>query len=111
LKDIKDESTPPGDIRAVTSFRNGGLLIELESGSLATWLRKLINRTALTNRLGPTVSFRNSAFPTVIEYLPIRTQINDDDFLCAVEAENTLPENSLISIKWIKPITRRTQSQ
>jgi hypothetical protein len=57
LGNIKDETTPPGDIKAVTSFRNGGLLVELESGSLATWLRKPFNRTALTNKQTRTNSF------------------------------------------------------
>lgn len=63
IKLISDDTTPKGDVRAVTSFRNRGLMVELESDSLATWLRKLTNRTALTNKLGPTVLFRSSAFP------------------------------------------------
>lgn len=63
IKLISDDTTPKGDVRAVTSFRNRGLMVELESDSLATWLRKLTNRTALTNKLGPTISFHSSAFP------------------------------------------------
>lgn len=96
---ISDETTPKGGVRAVTLFHNGGLMVEMESDSLATWLRKSINRTALTNKLGPTVSFRSSALPVVIEYLPIRTQITDEDFIRATEKENNLPENSLISAR------------
>ncbi|KAG2757242.1 hypothetical protein P692DRAFT_201673802, partial [Suillus brevipes Sb2] len=98
-------------IRAVTVFRNGGILVELDNETLATWLRKPSNRTAMASRLGPTVSFRSSAYPLVIEYLPIQTQINNDAFLRAIEEENKLPEHSLISIKWIKPVTRRSQVQ
>jgi hypothetical protein len=111
LKHISDDTTPHGDIRAVTTFRNGGLLVELENEPLATWLRKPLNRNAMAGKLGPTVSFRSSAFPIVIEYLPIHTQITEDKFLRKTEEENNLPENSLISAKWIKPIDRRSQTQ
>ncbi|KAG2757193.1 hypothetical protein P692DRAFT_201673798, partial [Suillus brevipes Sb2] len=98
-------------VRSVTTFRNGGLLVELDNEALATWIRKPINSKALTSKLGPTVSFRSSAFPIVIEYLPIRIQIENEQFLRTTEKENDLPENSLINIKWIKPVNRRTQVQ
>lgn len=65
---ISDSTTPKGGICAVTLFHNGGLMVELESDSLTTWLRKPMNKTALTNKLGPIVSFHSSAFPVVREY-------------------------------------------
>lgn len=111
LTAIKDDSSPQGNIRSVTTFRNGGLLVELDNETLATWIRKPINSKALASKLGPTVSFRSSAFPIIIEYLPICTQIENDSFLRATEKENELPENSLINIRWIKPVNRRTQVQ
>ncbi|KIK47993.1 hypothetical protein CY34DRAFT_27466, partial [Suillus luteus UH-Slu-Lm8-n1] len=106
LSSIKDEASPQGDIPSITMFRNGGLLVELDNEVLATWIRKLINSKALTSKLGPTVLFRSSAFPIVIEYLPICIQIESEQFLRMTEKENNLPENSLINIKWIKPINR-----
>ncbi|KAG1804411.1 uncharacterized protein BJ212DRAFT_1240961, partial [Suillus subaureus] len=94
-----------------TTFHNGGLLVELDNETLVTWIRKPINSKALTSKLGPTVLFHSSAFPIVIEYLPICIQIENKQFLRTTKKENNLPENSLINIKWIKLVNRRTQVQ
>ncbi|KAG0700623.1 hypothetical protein DFH29DRAFT_1000959 [Suillus ampliporus] len=98
LATIRNYNTPPGDIRAVTTFHNGGLIVELENEHLAAWLRTPEGRSTLGTQLGPTVSFCNRSFPLVAEYLPIQMQIDNKNFLSTVEQENGLPANSLMSI-------------
>ncbi|KAG1724231.1 uncharacterized protein EDB91DRAFT_1062933 [Suillus paluster] len=106
---ISNDTTPTGGVRAVTTFHNGSIAVELDSENLATWLRDLVGRPALAAQLGPSVLFHSHTFALVIEYLPIQMQIDSDRFLRDIEKENDLLEDSLPSIRWIKLLTRRTQ--
>ncbi|KAG2050053.1 hypothetical protein BDR06DRAFT_892528, partial [Suillus hirtellus] len=98
-------------IRSVKSLRNGGLTVELETESLAQWLNSPAGRIALKTHLETTVSFRHRMFTVVLEYLPIQTQIEQEDFLQKVEQENNLPPLLLASIRWIKPPMKRSAKQ
>ncbi|KAG1735860.1 uncharacterized protein EDB91DRAFT_1083499, partial [Suillus paluster] len=70
LMKARDNSTPPGSIRAVMALRNGGIVIEMESESLAKWMNSPLGRTALESNM-------ESAIEAV-------------GFLCQVEWENGL---------------------
>ncbi|KAJ8587189.1 hypothetical protein M405DRAFT_742214, partial [Rhizopogon salebrosus TDB-379] len=111
LTNIRDDSTPDGNVKAVQLLRNGGLIVELDSENLAKWIRSPKGRAALEEHLGPTVSLRDRQYPIVIQYLPIRTKIEQDGFLRQVEKDNSLPIDSLSAIRWIKPPQRRDQEQ
>ncbi|KAG2743515.1 hypothetical protein P692DRAFT_20703328, partial [Suillus brevipes Sb2] len=89
-------------------LKNGGLIVELESESLASWLNGPIGKKALENHLDIDVSFRYRSYPIVLEYLSIQSQIESEGFLRQVEQDNDLPPASLTSIRWIKPATKRT---
>ncbi|KAG1785101.1 uncharacterized protein HD556DRAFT_1215832, partial [Suillus plorans] len=89
-------------VRAVTTMRNGGVIVELDSEELAEWLRGPSGRTLLEEQFESTILFRSRTFALVLEYLSIRLQIEYIDFLRHVEAENNLPAGSLTSIRWIK---------
>ena len=111
LSSIRAPSTPEGDIRAVQVHRNGGIIIELDNEHIAEWLRTPTGQSELVKQLDSSVSFRNRTYPIVVEYLPIQTQIEQEGFLRQVEHENTLPPESLASIRWIKAPTRRSKEQ
>lgn len=111
LEKARDESTPLGSIRAVMALRNGGIVVEMETESLAMWLNSPSGRAALEGSLDSPVSFRNRTYPIVIEYLPIQLQIEKDDFLRGVEQDNNLSEGALSSIRWIKPPLKRSAEQ
>ncbi|KAG2737974.1 hypothetical protein P692DRAFT_201660663, partial [Suillus brevipes Sb2] len=98
-------------IRAVTPLRNGGIIVELDSEELATWLREPTGRALLEEQFESTVSFRSRTFALVLEYLPIRLQLDDASLLRRVEIENNLPADSLSTIRWIKPVARRSAEQ
>ncbi|KAG2739062.1 hypothetical protein P692DRAFT_20756824, partial [Suillus brevipes Sb2] len=106
LDKARDESTPQGKIRAVSVLKNGGIIAELESESLASWLNNPPGKTALESHLDIDVSFRYRSYPIVLEYLPVKLQIEHEDFLRQIEKENELPPLSLASIRWIKPATK-----
>ncbi|KAG2738753.1 hypothetical protein P692DRAFT_201679654, partial [Suillus brevipes Sb2] len=98
-------------IRAVTPLRNGGIIVELDSEDLATWLREPAGRALLEEQFESTVSFRSRTFALVLEYLPIRLQLDDTSLLRRVETENNLPTDSLSTIRWIKPVARHSAEQ
>jgi len=111
LSNIRDELTPPGDIKAISTLHNGGIIVELENELLASWLRGPIGGPSLESQFDTAVSFRKRTYPIVIEYLHIQMQIEQDGFLRNIERENHLPEHSLATIRWIKPPLRRQQDQ
>lgn len=39
IGNIKDNNTPTGYVRVVTTLQNGGVIVELDSEELAEWLR------------------------------------------------------------------------
>ncbi|KAG2047227.1 hypothetical protein BDR06DRAFT_897842, partial [Suillus hirtellus] len=98
-------------IRAVTPIRNRGIIVELDSEELATWLQEPTGRALLEEQFESTISFRSRTFALVLEYLPIRLQLDDTSLLRRVETENSLPADSLSSIRWIKPVARRFVEQ
>ncbi|KAG1721590.1 uncharacterized protein EDB91DRAFT_1064336, partial [Suillus paluster] len=85
-------------IRAIMVLRNRGIVVELESESLAKWLNSPTGRTALESNMESAVLFRNRTYPIVAEYLPIHLQIDKEDFLRKIENNNNLSSGSLISI-------------
>ncbi|KIK38823.1 hypothetical protein CY34DRAFT_90337, partial [Suillus luteus UH-Slu-Lm8-n1] len=103
LANICKPDIPVGDIRSITALHNRSFIIELETESLASWLRETSSKEALIEHFGNTVSFRTRTYPIIAEYLPIQLQIQDDAFLRSVEQDNNLPTNSIVSTCWIKP--------
>jgi hypothetical protein len=111
LSKIRKDSTPAGELRAVQVQCNGSLVIELENENIAGWLRSPNGRAALESQLDLAVTVRDRTHPIVVQYLPIYFNIEQENFLRQVERENTLPINSLDSIRWIKPPHRRSNEQ
>ncbi|KAG2061007.1 hypothetical protein BDR06DRAFT_1049074 [Suillus hirtellus] len=111
LSNIHSNDSPPGDVKAVHALCNGGVIVELENEELAFWLCDLVGRTLLEGQFDTAVSFCKRTYTLVLEYLPIQLQIENDEFLRHIEHKNDLPTNSLASVRWIKPPTRRMQEQ
>ncbi|KAG2050493.1 hypothetical protein BDR06DRAFT_866485, partial [Suillus hirtellus] len=111
LDKARDDSTPKGKVKAITILRNGGLIAEMESESLASWLNTMEGKTALVSNLDISVSFRHRTYPIVLEYLPVQLQLDDAGFPTQVEQENNLPPDTIASIRWIKPPTKRSAEQ
>ncbi|KIK40535.1 hypothetical protein CY34DRAFT_87162 [Suillus luteus UH-Slu-Lm8-n1] len=111
LDKARDDSTPQGKIRVVSVLKNDGIIVELESESLASWLNNQPGKTALENYLDINDLFRYRSYPIVLEYLPIKLQIENEDFLHQLEQENQLPPLSLASIRWIKPTAKHSPQQ
>ncbi|KAJ8591730.1 hypothetical protein M405DRAFT_711533, partial [Rhizopogon salebrosus TDB-379] len=111
LRKARTDATPAGNLRAVTVLHGGGIIVEMETESLASWCRSPNGRTAFEEHLESTASLSNRTFPIVLQYLPIQTKIEQAGFLRLVEKENSLPEHTLTALRWIKPPQRRSKEQ
>jgi len=108
---IKDTTTPAGKILTVKILQSGGLTIEFESEPLAKWYQDSPRKDEIRENLQTEVSFHMQSFSLIIEYIPISTRIDQPDFLRTVENDNNLPLHSLTSIRWLKPLNRRSEHQ
>ncbi|OJA15712.1 hypothetical protein AZE42_12979, partial [Rhizopogon vesiculosus] len=111
ISTIHNATTPAGAIRCVHVFPNGSITIEMDNENIATWIRTTSTRTALTNQLGQSIVLRDLSYPVILQYLPTYLQIEREGFLRAVEEENGIDTHSLDSIRWIKPLNRRSHDQ
>ena len=69
LANIQDDSTPAGDIMAISVLCSGGIIVELESEELAAWLHDPTGHTLFESQFDSTVSFRTRTFALVLEYI------------------------------------------
>ncbi|KAG1885400.1 hypothetical protein F4604DRAFT_1918096 [Suillus subluteus] len=100
---IRQDDTPTSNIKAILPLCNGSIIVELDNESLANWLCAPPGKNALTEHLGLSASIRMQTFSIVAQYLPINLHLKDDNLLCKTEVDNNIPENSIISMHWIKP--------
>lgn len=87
---------PSGSIQAVIALCNGGIVIEMETESLAIWLNSPLGRAALKGSLDSPVSFCNYTYPIVTEYLPIQLQIKKNGFLKVVKQDGSSLHSSIL---------------
>ncbi|KAG2074556.1 hypothetical protein BDR04DRAFT_1007303 [Suillus decipiens] len=57
------------------ALHNGGIIVEMETKALATWLNTPSGRSAIESKLDALVLFRHHLYTVVLEYLPINIQI------------------------------------
>lgn len=91
--------------------KTGSILYEVNSEETAAWIRTPEGRRSFTAHFGPDVSLATKPFPVIAEYVPVRTTIDDPETSRVIERNNELPAGSIRSIRWIKPIERRSIGQ
>jgi len=110
-KILGDLGLQNGKIRSISKLRNGGALVEMDSDTATTWLADQDNRIKLCRKIGPDVVFRTRVHNLIAFNVPL--DISPDDIkhreeICEV---NNLEPGQIVSMKWIKPIHRRTPNQ
>ncbi|KAH7902848.1 hypothetical protein BJ138DRAFT_975894, partial [Hygrophoropsis aurantiaca] len=98
-------------IRSVTRIRNGGIILELDRPESVTWIKSQDVRGAFIKALDSSVSFRDRSYAIIVPFVPLEVRPELDATLRALEAENSLSPGSLVSMRWIKPATRRNPQQ
>ena len=101
-----------GSIRSISSQREDrGILIEVDSDSLAKWLTNKINRALFCMRLGKGVTFRSKTYNVIAFNTPLNIDPENQAHREEVNEANQLEENTISAIQWAKPTTRRAPQQ
>lgn len=99
-------------MKAVSQFKQGGMIIEFTSKEAANYIR---NNNAIKEQflkdLDPDTSLKERTYPIVIPFMPIAfdptSQLNRE----ALEDENGWKKDSILTAHWIKPVEKRTSTQ
>ncbi|KAG0695715.1 hypothetical protein DFH29DRAFT_1005213 [Suillus ampliporus] len=94
-------------IKATIRLRNGGLIIELTTPEAAKWIHTPENRLKITGTLDTPATIKERQFSIIVPFLPISYNIEDQEWLRAVEEENNLPTGAIETAHWIKLKLRR----
>ncbi|KAG1800566.1 uncharacterized protein BJ212DRAFT_1231080, partial [Suillus subaureus] len=98
-------------IQAVQHLRNGGLMIDLDSEQLASWLKGSTGCMLLETHLDLTACICDMTYAIVVQFLLVTYEIKREGFTHHIKAEDYLPPNSIASIQWIKPPQCCTREQ
>jgi hypothetical protein len=114
LREALKTTLPPGgtgDIKALLQLRNGGLMVEMDSEETANRLKNSEDRNKFLKALDHAVTIKDRTYTVIVQYLPIHMQIDRPGLLRLIESKNELEDNSLISMRWVKPPNKRTPGQ
>lgn len=102
---------PPEGIAFVsaTKLRNGGVVLQMNTEENASWVRDRMKD--FLSYMGGEYAFKVRTMTTVAEFVPVSFDPDTIGALRLVEDVNALPQNSLVSARWIKPPQFRREGQ
>ena len=110
-KTAKDLGLTGGKIRSVLSQKDGNILFEVDSEVAAVWFTNETNRVDFCVTLGDGVRFQKRIFNVLAFNVPLNLDPSDDSHCEEINETNDLEENTITSIRWAKPINRRSDYQ
>ncbi|KAG1743987.1 uncharacterized protein EDB91DRAFT_1050846, partial [Suillus paluster] len=90
---------------------NGGIIPELDSKESVLRLRHKTTWTAFLKVLDFSVTFKDRTYTLIAQYVPVNILIEQPGIFCLVENKNRLKNNSLASMRWIKPPHKQSPTQ
>jgi hypothetical protein len=100
-----------GKVRSINKLRSGGALLEMDSDAATTWLADQDNRSKLCSKIGTGVVFRTRVHNLIAFNVPLDITPEDKKHRDEICEANNMEAEEITSMKWIKPIHRRTASQ
>ena len=97
--------------RAVSKLRNGGILMELDSDSVAVWFAQDHVRQKFIQWLPLGINIKHRLFHTVVQFVPLTFRPEKEVDLHEVEEVNGLKTGDIVRAQWIKPIMRWALTQ
>ena len=85
--------------------------MELDTHAAVSWLHQDDIRDRFLMALGTPAELKRRTYSILVPFLPVRSQIEDQEWLRNVEAENNLGSNTITATRWAKPIERRSAEQ
>lgn len=107
------KAPPDAKFKGVRRLQNGGLMYELSTTEAAIWLRDQNRLRDFTQCFGggEQVKVKGRGYQVLIDFAPVQFAAHDPTALRLLEQQNDLPENSIESAHWIKPVEFRTTHQ
>ena len=100
-----------GNICTAITQRDGSTLIEVDSDATVEWFTDVVNRVELCSLLGERVTFRPRTFNVMAFNAPLNVDTDDQNHLVEILEVNELEDNTILAMRWAKPINRRSKHQ
>lgn len=100
-----------GQIRSITKIRNGGTLLERDSDEATAWFNKGENRSNFCQKIGPNVVSRTRIYNLIVFNVPLDINIKNQEHQAEICEANNIEVGAIATLKWAKPINRRTPTQ
>src|SRR6266545_5537035 len=98
-------------VRSALPQKHKGVLFETEDDSLANWMKVEENRVAFCNVIGPEVIFKSRVYNLIAHNVAIAIDMENQRHREEICEVNHLKEDTIIAMRWIKPIQRRSAGQ
>lgn len=110
-KTLRELEADEGKIRSVIEQRDGSTLFEVDSDNLAKWFADVLNKIDFCTKLGDGVSFRARTYNVIAFNVPLTIDPDDPQHHVEILEANELEENAITTLRWAKPIARRSPYQ
>lgn len=106
-----DQPAPNPKVLGAQLHKSGDLLLHLSSKEAAVWLLTEGIREEFITHFSSKAEFKDRQYQVIVEFVP--TTLVPESFFEQVEiiTVNNLPEDALLSIRWIRPIAARKKDQ
>ena len=112
LDAIKEQDSPDLKLKSLIILKNGGILLELTNKEAVEWTKNNECRRKLAEATGGNLTIKDSRFfNVVVPFVLIWTQLESEETLQNIEEDNKIPQNSITSARWIKPVNKRSPFQ
>ena len=104
LDAIKAEDSPEVKLKSLIILKNGGILLELSNKEAVEWIKSDERRKRFAEATGGNLTIKDRFFTIVVPFIPAWTALDSEEMLCNIEEDNKIPQNSITSARWIKPM-------
>ncbi|KAG2742181.1 hypothetical protein P692DRAFT_201652991, partial [Suillus brevipes Sb2] len=107
-----NDESPKLDMRAVTQFKQGGMIIEMTTKEAAAFIRSNPGtKDELVRNLDPDATFKERSYPLIVPFTPVSYNPTDAESTRQLESENGWNNGTILSTRWVKPAEKRSSSQ
>ncbi|KAG1808669.1 uncharacterized protein BJ212DRAFT_1302935 [Suillus subaureus] len=100
------------DMRAVTQFKQGSMIIEMTTKEAATFIRSNPGtKDELVRNLDPDATFKERSYPLIVPFTPVSYNPTDVESTQQLESENGWNNGTILSTCWVKPAEKWSSSQ
>ena len=110
-KYLLDLGPQAGRIRALTNARTGGIIVEMDSDTSATWLSDSNNQRKLCDKIGSNAEFRTRAYNIIVFNVPLAINPEDENHRQEICEANDYEQGTITATKWAKAIEKRNPNQ